>query len=356
MNGSSAVTQSPRLLAVALLSSMAFGPAGLDAQDAVPAERTALGRYYPYVEDLLNALEAAREVVYRSVLEERAEPASEADRRVYERLVRGDLAGFEGLATVAADASGAGAAQGSSRVVPEELVALLDRTDDFRRRLLNLLADPGVDRPEREVEALVQAYLSEAGGSLPPEPTDMSVLSAGSDAGAFGLAYPHLHGLVWAQRWLELAAFEPLLLHRTPEGRQAGMHAVVARFWSMLEEPPYRFPTQMPMAPTIAPNLMEFNSQVAAILENAGMLRERVADVLAAEGVEDRPEALRTVVVGFRDRGYPRVTSTAWRQMASMHGVGNQGGWAIGIIPMPEREPMGMDHRHHTSMPSYGMQ
>jgi hypothetical protein len=177
----------------------------------------------------------------------------------------------------------------------------------------------------------------------------------GAEAGAFGQGYPRLHGLLWAQRWLELAVFEPLLLYRTPEGRQAGMMAVVARFWSMLEEPPYRFPTQMPMAPTIAPNLTEFNLEAAAIFENAGMLRERVADVLASEGVEDRPGALQGAYAGFRDRGYPRVAANAWRQMAFMHGVGNQGGWAIGIIPPPEREAMGMDHRHHMSMPSYGM-
>jgi hypothetical protein len=336
MNGSRLLSQMS-LLAVALLPCLASAPAELLAQQDVASGRAALDQRYPYVEELLNALDRSEKLIYEAVLEAKVEAPDEADQRVYQRLVRDGLASGQGVSLMETDGAG-------PEAVPEEVRAVLDRTDDFYWSLLRLVADPAVEHPDREAGALVRAYSE--GVALSSLPTDMSMVAASARYGEFQRAYPRLHGLIWARRWLQLAVFEPLLLFRTPEARQAGIAAVVARFWAMLDEAPLHFPTAMPMAPTIAPNLVAFSPAGAAILENASMLRESIGDALVSEGMANRSGVLHEVFSGFQDRGYRRVNAMEWRQMAFMHGVGNQGGWAIGIVPPPDLEEMHMDHSH----------
>lgn len=338
MRGSTALARS--LAAVTFIQLLAWGAPGLAAQQAPPARPSELPHRFSYVEDVLRALEASQAIVFQAIAASPAESRGEVDQQLFAHLVRDGVAAGE--LPSALHFAGEGAA--GSEAVPADVQALLDRTDALYWRLLSVAADPDPSRLEREASNLVEAY--EAETALSSAPTDMAVVAANTPAGAFQQAYPRLHGLIWAQTWLRLAVFEPLLVYRTPQARQAGLTAVLARFWDMLEEPPLHFPTAMPMAPMIAQNFTVLSPGAAAILENEDMLFESIGDILVSEPAQSRSSAILAVARGLQAGGYRQITRFQWRQMAVMHGVGNQGGWAIGIVPPPEREGMQMDHAH----------
>lgn len=332
-----AVIRSLGILAFAQL--LAIAPLGLAAQQTSPA----LPHGFSYVEQVMRALDASRAIVYEAIAESPAGAHDQLDRALFAHLVHDGLAAGE--TPSALDFGGAGV---ESSAVPADIQALLDRTDALYWRLLSLAADPDPSRLELEGGSLVRAY--QARTALAAAPTDMAEVAQNTSWGAFQEVYPRLHGLIWAQTWLKLAVFEPLLIYRTSEARQAGLAAVLARFWGMLDEAPLRFPTAMPMVPTIAQTLAVLSPEAAAILENEDMLRESIGNILVTQPAGTRSDALVAAVAGFQDGGYRVISRFAWRQMAVMHGVGNQGGWAVGILTSPDQEG-GMSHAMSSVMP-----
>jgi hypothetical protein len=332
--------------ALALVQLLACLP--LAAQQARPTQQSALPHRFAYVEEVMRALDASRAIVYGALAGSPMGAREQVDHRLFARLATDGVA--IGETPSAADFADEHLA---SQVVPADVQALLDRTDALYWNLLSLAADPDPGRLERDGKGLVRAYEAETG--LASEPADMMVVAASTPWGAFAQAYPRLHGLLWAQTWLKLAVFEPLLIYRTPEARQAGLAAVLARFWGMLDEAPLHFPTAMPMAPTIAQSLTYLSPGAAAILENEDMLRESIGDILVTAPKETRADAIAAAVAGFKEGGYRSTSRFAWRQMAVMHGVGNQGGFAVGIITTLEQDAEGMNHSHSMTNVMPGM-
>ncbi len=337
MKGSSALARS--LAAVMLVPLLGWAHPQLAAQQASASQPSGLPPRFSYVEDVLRALDASQAIVFQAIAAPSTGPHDAVDQQLFAHLVGDGIAA--GQSPSAVDFAREG---GTPEALPKDVQALLDRTDALYWRLLSLAADPDPTRLQREANGLVEAY--EAGPALASSPTDMAVVAANTPAGAFQQAYPRLHGLLWAQTWLKLAVFEPLLVYRTPQARQAGLAAVLARFWDMLDEAPLHFPTVMPMVPMIAQNFTVLSPAAAAILENEDLLREGIGDILVGEPAERRSRAILATAAGVQDGGWRQITKFQWRQMARMHGVGNQGGFAVGIVPPPEREGDQMSHAH----------
>ena len=344
------------LLGLALSTPWAFAPMNLEAQEDATSQRTALERHHPYLADLLEAFDSANHLILAEVVaREGGASAAGSDPQLYERVVRDILANPDRSVVLASSVTGGGDGERAVAVVPQSILAALERVSTFHQDLVNAYVNPDVVQADEAAERLVNVYLSSPESALLPDPKDMAILSEGLHAGAFSRNYPRLHGLIWAQQWLQLAAFEPLIRYQTPELRRAGVLAVVARFWSMLEEPPKSFPTQMPMATTIARSLVARQLRAAALLDNSGMFRDTVLDVLAGRSPADRGPALEMAMRRFQDPDYLIASFYTWNHEAILHGVGNQGGWALDIIPDPERTEVTEHPQHAMQRPMVGM-
>jgi hypothetical protein len=344
------------LLAVALSTLWAFAPMNLEAQEDATSQRTPLERQHPYLADLLEAFDSAHHLILAEVAaHEGVADVAGSDPRLYERVVRDILATPNRSVVQASTVTGGEEGGRAVAVVAQRILVALERVNAFHHDLVNAYVNPDVVQADEAAEHLVNVYLSDPESALLPDPKDMAILSGALQAGAFSRDYPRLHGLIWAHHWLQLAAFEPLIRYQTPEMRRAGVLAVVARFWSMLEEPTESFPTQMPMAPTIARSLVARQPRAAALLDNSGMFRDAVLDVLAGRSPADHGEALEMVIQRFQDPGYLTTSFFDWNHEAIISGVGNQGGWALNIIPDPERTDVKPHMMHRMAKPMVGM-
>lgn len=329
------------LIGAALFATALFAPNSAVAQQGAGGQADAVERNHPYLADLLDAFDASHGLIYGAVLSGDGS-AQRTDTELYNRLVRDVLANPDWSASMTSGAPSEGGATVPD-VVPERVLEALERANEFHRELLAIYADPDGVSPFRDVQALVAEYRSDPETAFLTDPKDLAIVADRSAAGAFRESYPNLHGLMWAHRWLQLAAFEPLIRYRTPERRRAGVMAVVARFWSMLDDPPESFPSEMPMAPTIAPALVAFHPEAAAILDNANMYHDVVANTLVGEA-QDPSGTLVAALNRFQDPEYLWASWYNWNRMAILHGVGNQGGWATDIIPDPRETEVQMEH------------
>src|SRR5690606_14823036 len=145
-------------------------------------------------------------------------------------------------------------------------------------------------------------------------------------------------GLFWAARWFQLGGSEPLMVFRqNPAEQHTGVEATRARFIEMLANPPESFPSHMPMAPTVAPELVTRHIQAAAILDNLNMMLDVVADILVNAEIADKGAAIDEVVDLFADPTYLAIDHLDWVRMSLRHGIYAQGGPAIGRLDRPER-------------------
>jgi hypothetical protein len=170
---------------------------------------------------------------------------------------------------------------------------------------------------------------------------------------AFRERFPKFNGLIWAYHWLQIGLYEPLLVGRNADERQALVRATVARFWQMLENPPETMPYLMPMTAAVAPEFAERYPEISIIFDNLHMMHDVVSDILASDEVprnRKRAEILRAIEL-FRDDTSYVTTVDEWRQMAVGMGVHNQGGPAVGFLaelPTPTvprgMSMAGMDH------------
>ena len=158
---------------------------------------------------------------------------------------------------------------------------------------------------------------------------------------------PRLRGFVWATHWLQLAASEPLDPSAVPEARRRDLRTVTDRFRRKLDygKPPDAFPTELPLAPSIAPELVSAHLRTAAIIDNLNMLHAVLADILEHPKVPNVRAALDEAIAQFTDRKDRVVDVDDWIKMALRHSIFEQGGPAIGVMTASERN--GSGHLQH---------
>jgi len=213
---------------------------------------------------------------------------------------------------------------------------IIVRGQNFQRDVLAALQTA---HPRATVGYLVEEYRSRPEVALPTAPKNMDVLYDHDSAMAFRMRYPKLKGVLWSGRWFSLAVTEPLIDLLSGEARAAGIDTVTARYRAKLEgtEPPNTYPSELPLAPAIAPGLLWVSPEAAVIWDNHAFFVEVVADILSDPEVEDRRAAIEAAVDFFVDEDLAVTPQLMWETMALRHGIFFQGGYPLAVMTENER-------------------
>lgn len=207
----------------------------------------------------------------------------------------------------------------------------------FQREVMAALADPGDTRAA--LDDVVRRYRARSDAALPSVPKDMDILYDHAYAFGFRTGYADLDGFIWAGHWFRLAATEPFTdLPPGPE-RVEGLDTVTTRYFAKLSygEPPAFFPSEIPLAPAIAPGLIWENAEVAMIWDNLSMYLEVLSDVLASPSTPDVPGAVAATTDFFMDPEMAVTDQDEWEIMALRHGIFYQGGYPLDVMTESER-------------------
>lgn len=313
-----------------------------------PGSAEALARHHGDLHDLLVRLERAHGVLLGALaregetVRERRDtvPTSGFEAATLQRLM--DVVGGDGTADGVADD-----AEDGYRALGTRGREVVRRGQAFQREVLSMLSDPGVVDKSAALDAAVARYRSRPDIALPAIPKDMDVLYGHPHALAFRTHYPELDGLVWAGHWLRLAATEPLTdLPAGPE-RQAGIDTVTTRYHAKLSfgEPPQAFPSELPLAPAIAPGFIWHSPESAMIWDNLSMLMEVLGDILASPETADVETSIGATLDFFLDADQAVTDRDEWEIMALRHGIFFQGGFPLAVMTRSERNA-GMHAAH----------
>ena len=334
------------VLAVALVGLATRPDAGEARQEATAAEHrvATFARDYSELNALLIGAERAHGVLYGALARGRGKVHEAETFRLMNRRTA--------VPAVAAGPDPESDA-GYARLGPRG-AEVVRRTQAFHREALAILATVDKADRARALDEAVDRYLSRPAVALPDVPKDMTILydhpytSIVVDVpGAPRRKTPRLRGFVWATHWLQLAAEEPLDLSADAETRRRDLLIVMERFRRKLDygKAPNAFPGELPLAPSIAPELVTTHARTAAIIDNLNMMHAVLEDVLEHPKVANVPAAVDEVIEHFTDRTYRVVEVDNWIRMALRHSIFEQGGPAIGVMTVSDRN--GSGHLQH---------
>jgi hypothetical protein len=319
-------------------------------QTYLPASHNwAFRRNYNAAERLFYAFDYGHAILYETLWTRPDAPPSLLEDVIYDRLTRRILVRppHVPLEEAAIEVEYA-------KLAPEAKV-MFDWAHILHRQVYDVWADERIplDEKDRHIDEILRYYKSRPDIAFSSVPKSMDIMDGQYFSLAFRERYPKFNGLIWAYHWLQIGLYEPLLVARSADERQAGVKATVARFWQMLENAPDNMPPLMPMTAAVAPRFAERYPEIAIIFDNLHMMHDVISDILASPAVpRARKQAeIRRQVDLFRDDASFATTVEEWRQMAVGMGVHNQGGPAVGFLPelptptVPRGMSMaGMDH------------
>lgn len=237
--------------------------------------------------------------------------------------------------------------------LPLRVVQVIRAGRSFEIGIFEILADNSIGDKATALGEEVAAYLSSE-FSVPAQPKPASLLLEHPHAGAFASGYPKLSRILWSTQWLQLATVEAMLLARQDSQYWGSVDTVRARFDSMISGS-NRMPTELPMAPAIAPTLFTLSPDVAMILDNLNMFETVVADVFTWPNLENRDAAINELAEQFTNHDEGFDTTLDYVVSALRGGIFNQGGPAVGELKESERNrsrsEMGMQHAMVMSSP-----
>jgi hypothetical protein len=331
-------------LALALALPLVAAPRGAAAQWSTvydqfyfPAPHNwVFRRTYPFADRLFNAFDYGHSILYEELwTRPNAAPARlEVDR--YDYLTRRVLPNPPRvpLEETAIEIQYA-------RLAPEARM-MFEWAHILHRQAYDVLADErlGWARKDAEMAKLLAYYKSRRDVAFSSKPKSMKLMQEQPYSLAFRKRYPKFNGLIWGYHWLQVGLYEPLVVGRTFEERQALASATVARFRQMLPDAPRAMPYVMPMTAAVAPEFANRYPEVAIIFDNLHSMHDVVSDVLANDSIpraRKRAEILRAAARFRADPSFV-MTEAAWRTMARHMGVENMGGPAVGFptaLPSP---------------------
>ena len=304
---------------------------GVYEQFYLPAEHNWNFRdHYPAADRLFNAFDYGHAILYETLYTEPEAPASvleddEYDFITSQLLVKPPRVPLEEAAIEVAYA----------KLAPEAKT-MFDWAHLLHRQIYDVLADESMNEAEKDdaVAELLRYYRSRPDIVFSSKPKSMDLMEGQSYSTAFRTEYPKFNGLIWAYHWLQVGLYEPLLAGTTHDERQTGVIAAVARFWQMLEDPPDRMPRVMPMTAEVAPLFAQRYPEAAIIFDNLHSMHDVVSDILTNPAVprEKKREEILRAAARYRDDTSYVVSEEEWREMASMMGIQNMGGPAIGYL------------------------
>src|SRR5688572_22468429 len=241
-----------------------------------------------------------------------------------------------------------------AKLVPEAK-QMFEWAHVLHRQVYDVWADERIpdERKDGEVNRLLAYYKSRRDVAFSSRPKDMHLMEGQPYSLAFRRRYPKFNGLIWAYHWLQVGLYEPLVTAKTAAEREAGVNEALARFRAMLDQPPSRMPSVMPMTSVIAPEFSRRYPEAAIIFDNLHAMHDVISDVLADSTIprsRKRAEIL-TAAARYRDDTTSVTSVEEWRSMAISMGVARMGGPASGAkstppAPVPSSSPDA--HAHHT--------
>ena len=284
-------------------------------------------RNYPAADRLFNAFDYGHAILYETLFTEPNAPTSRLEQREYDFITQRLLVKPPRLPL-------------EESVIEVEYAKLVPEAKEMfewahvlHRQIYDIWADERLapESKDREVHELLKHYLARRNAAFSTRPKDMHLMEGQPYSLVFRRRYPKFNGLIWAYHWLQVGLYEPLVTARSSEARRAGVDAAVARFRSMLADPPRSMPTIMPMTAAVAPEFSRRYPEIAIIFDNLHAMHDVISDVLADSAVprsRKRAEILRAVA-RYRDDTSSVTTVAEWRDMAEEMGVDHMGGRAV---------------------------
>jgi hypothetical protein len=343
-----------RTMNVALALAILASPQTLHAQDQRDEWFYLPGSFnwkflatYPAAARLFNAFDYGHAVLYERLYTSRGDAARPLEKQY--RYLTTDLLVRPPRFAVVEEAVSPAYAKAAWRAKQ-----MFDWAHLLHRQIYDIYADERIPTAARDslIERVTDYYLARSEYAFVPMPKSMELMEGQYFSQAFRRAYPKFNGLIWAYHWLQVGLYEPLIEGRTPAEKMAGVNATLARFWSMLLDPPSRMPAFMPMTSAIAPKFSERHPRAAAIFDNLHMMHDIISDVLTSDTVphDRKREVIYRQLDELRDPTKNLMSWEEWRNMGEMGGVAVMGGPATGLLvsrPTPAPPAGGMQHGRH---------
>lgn len=249
-------------------------------------------------------------------------------------------------------------AYADNAAINRHMSEILKRGRNFENRLFEIFIDDSISDKAAAVSAAITDYLSDDRHSVSTFPKESKFLIEHDQATGFKTAFPRLSGLIWTQQWLQLASLEAVIAENLDTQFKNSVDTALERFWSkvgtdggMSMFPP---PSELPMAPAIAPDLYTLSPEAAIILDNLNILETVVADILSYPDEEDREARMDAAVALFTNKEADNSKPAEYLLFALRGGIYNQGGPAIGELTRSERNRSrdAMDMQHAATMTS----
>ena len=299
---------------------------------------------YPEGARLFNAFDYGHAVLYEKLYTTKGEATDRALEKEYQYLTTDLLIRPPRFAIV------------EEAVMPEyaklawRAKQMFDWAHILHRQIYDIYSDHSLTRAEQDslIEQATDYYLSREEYAFLPVPKSMELMDDQYYSQAFREAYPKFNGLIWAYHWLQVGLYEPYIEATAPEETKAGVEATLARFWSMLEDPPTRMPRVMPMTSAVAPQFSAAHPRAAVIFDNLHMMHDIISDILQNDTVpaDRKREVIYAALNEFQNPNRNVITMDMWRNMAEhMGGVAAMGGPATNILRPIEAKP------HDTATP-----
>lgn len=286
---------------------------------------------YQAADRLFNAFDYGHAILYETLWTAPTAPAARLETEEYDFLTKKVL-----IAPPRVPLEEAAIEVAYARLVPEAK-AMFEWAHILHRQVYDVLADErlGDARKSAEIARLLAYYRTRPDVAFSSRPKSMDLMQEQPYSLAFRQKYPKFNGLIWAYHWLQVGLYEPLLVNTTPESRQTGVRATVARFWQMLDDAPTKMPYQMPMTAAIAPTFAARYPEAAIIFDNLHSMHDVISDILANPDVSrdrKRAEILRAARLYRDDTSYVMPVE-AWLTMSREMGIENMGGPSVGFLP-----------------------
>ena len=224
-----------------------------------------------------------------------------------------------------------------AKLAPEAKM-MFDWAHLLHRQIYDVLASENMTQADKDakVAELVAYYKTRPDLAFSSVPKNMDLMEGQPYSLAFRHKFPKFNGLIWGYHWLQVGLYEPLMIGKTREERQAGVTAAVARFRQMLDGAPEHMPRIMPMTSAIAPTFAARYPEAAIIFDNLHAMHDVVSDILTNnEKVphDQKRAAILEAASRYRDATSFVMSIAEWKSMGEMMGVANMGGPAIGFLP-----------------------
>jgi hypothetical protein len=304
---------------------------------------------YPEAARLFNAFDYGHAVLYERLYTGRGQAAAELEREY--RYLTTDLLIRPPRFAVAEEVI-----MPTYAKVAWRAKLMFDWAHILHRQIYDAYADERLTPERRDalIERLTDYYLSNRRYAFTDRPKSMALMEEQDFSRTFRRAHPKFNGLIWAYHWLQVGLYEPFMEAESKAEAKAGVQAAVARFWSMLEDPPHRFPRSMPMTPAVAPKFTAAHPRAAAVFDNLHMMHDIISDILADDAIPhgDKDEVINQQLDRLQDPSREVMSSGEWRRMADhMGGVAAMGGRATGLLREEQSTPRREGHQEHEAQP-----